>query len=83
MMVRQSLADEPREPRPLHDVVTDWKRERRPGYLAPYIKEDCLCGGSITALNLWAKIAAAVRFHNESTRHTQWAIENGWRDAGS
>lgn len=73
------VADQPREARPLHDVETDWKRERWPGYLAPFITERCACGGSITAENLWKKIADAVHRHNESTRHTRWAVDNGWR----
>jgi hypothetical protein len=78
-MVRTSLAEQRRELRALHDVVTDWKRHPRDGYLAPYISEPCACGGTITAANLWGKIADAVRAHNESTRHTRWAVDNGWR----
>lgn len=80
-MVRTSLADQHREPRSLHEVEADWKRDQWPGYAPPVVTEPCLCGGSIRSRNTWQEIAIAVATHNESTRHTQWAIENGWRDA--
>lgn len=75
-----SLAETPRESAPLHEVEADWKREKWPGYSPPFAVEQCQCGGTITALNVWDKIAAAVRAHNESTRHEQWATARGLRD---
>jgi len=74
-----SLADQPRPTPPLHEVEADWKREQWPGYAPPFVMEHCLCGGLIRARNVWPEIAIAVHAHNQSTRHEQWAIENGWR----
>lgn len=79
-MARISLADKARPTPPLHEVEADWKREKWPGYQAPFVTEQCECGGSITAQNLWPKIAAAVALHNQSTRHEQWATGRGMRD---
>ncbi len=77
LRARTSLAEQRRQERSLHEIVTDWKRHPRDGYLAPYLDEECRCGGTITAANLWGKIADAVRNHNLSTRHQQWRRERG------
>lgn len=45
----------------------------------PIRTEPCLCGGTIEAVDDPEAIADAVRLHNESTRHEQWAIATGWR----
>jgi len=43
--------------------------------------ERCACGAIIAAEDDDPSIAEAVRFHNRSTRHEQWAIGAGLRPA--
>lgn len=66
--------------RPLHEVEQTWKAEaRRARVFGELVVETCLCGGVISARWTDPAIAAAVRLHNASTAHEQWAIAAGWR----
>jgi hypothetical protein len=49
------------------------------GYSPPIVSRACCCGGRIEARDTHEAIAEAVRIHNSSPRHTQWAIKHGWR----
>jgi hypothetical protein len=63
---------------PLHELEDRWKAEARVAETQP-VSQRCLCGGLITAVNNELVIASAVRLHNSSTAHEQWAIREGWR----
>lgn len=63
---------------PLHDVIEAWKGEAREA-ASQVVERPCLCGGRIRTLNNERAIAYAVRVHNDSTRHVDWAVRNGWR----
>jgi hypothetical protein len=66
--------------RPLHELEEIWRAgQRRPMSVGWIVVEPCLCGDVIRARNKPHAIEAAVLAHNESTRHTHWAIRNGWR----
>jgi hypothetical protein len=65
---------------PLHELEAAWKAEGQVAY-APgsIVAMPCLCGGIIRARAMEDRIVAAVRLHNASTAHEQWAIAAGWR----
>jgi len=65
---------------PLHELEADWKaRAQAPRLFGELVSEPCLCGALIRARNTDPAIAAAVRVHNSSTAHEQWATTTGWR----
>jgi hypothetical protein len=65
---------------PLHELEEAWKTEaRRPRLFGELVAEPCLCGGVIEARATDPAIAEAVRVHNASTAHEQWATTTGWR----
>jgi hypothetical protein len=65
---------------PLHELEGEWKAgasgQRLYGQI---VAEHCLCGGVIRARNTDAAITEAVRIHNASPAHAQWATFAGWR----
>jgi len=65
---------------PLHELEAQWKAGAQGQRLfGELVAEPCLCGGVISARNTDPAIAEAVRVHNSSTAHEQWAIAGGWR----
>jgi hypothetical protein len=65
---------------PLHELEAGWKAGAEGTRLyGEIVAEACLCGQIIRARNTDEAIAKAVRVHNESPGHTQWATFGGWR----
>lgn len=65
---------------PLHEIERQWKAGGQGQRLfGAIVAEACLCGSIIRARNTDESIAKAVRVHNTSTGHAQWATLAGWR----
>lgn len=65
---------------PLHELETQWKAGGEGHRLfGELVAEPCECGGVIRARNTDPAISEAVRIHNASPAHAQWAIAGGWR----
>ena len=65
---------------PLHELESQWKAGGQGQRLfGEIVAEACLCGRVIRARNTDPAITEAVRIHNASPGHTQWATLGGWR----